>query len=838
MKFRTRILPIALAWTFAIVMFTIVGRSSAQEATTTDETRPPPEPTEERPEPIPAAEVPNRAVEVLKILQDIETKIAPRATEQQIRAELPSLILAVDSLGQDTVGVAVEDLGRQLVQDIHQGWLRHKAQVDSWESAMRGRTQDLEDYRDELREMSAVWKVTLETALADSAPEVLVERIELMLADIGAGEKVLVDRMGELIALQSKLTDEKIRITGALAWVEARRAAVEDRVFQRESSPIWRVRDDVDTETWERALKLWTRHADAIAGYVSGVPAGLIIQFIVFVLLTVFIGILQHRSKRLIKEDHSVSDSIQVLSYPAAASALLVLLFSDVFHLQPPVVFLDLTDMLTVVPLLVILARLTNKRYHGAIFATGFLYVFHKLYSVSSQETVLARLILLTVSAGGIAVLLRILSVARKEGQHVLAVRALLTMVKLGLALLGIAFLANVWGSVRLAALLTLGTYNTIFGGALLYLVVRVLSGIITLSFKTRTLQISRIVRMHSDVVAARTIRLLQVAGVVVWVGYILKVFSVRSDVVGGLTAVFDASWKLGALEISVGSIITFFVTIYLALLLSRLIRFTLNEEILPRIALPRGVAGAMTKILHYLIVTAGFFIALTASGFDLGRVAIVAGALSVGIGFGLQSVVNNFVSGLILLLERPIGVGDTIELGTLKGRVRRIGIRSSIIKTFDGAEVIVPNADLISREVTNWTMSDRNRRIEITVGVAYGTDPNKVLEILRGIAEKNKGILDFPEPMVLFLGFGESSLDFSLRAWTARFDGWLALSSEMTLQVHDALKGAGIEIPFPQRDLHLRSIDEGASAAIEGKKRARPPTPRKNPADDASPTP
>lgn len=835
MKSRTRIRLIVLAWIFVAAMFTIAGRTFAQDATT-EETTPSPEPTEETPEPIPTAEVPRRAVEVLEILKDIESKIAPTATEQQIRAELPNLITAVDSLGQDTVGVAVEDLGRQLIQDIHQGWLSHKAQVDSWESVMRGRTQDLEDYRDELRELSAVWKVTLETALADSAPEVLVERIELMLTDIGAGEKALVDRMGEVIALQSRLIDEEIRVTRALAWVDARRAAVEDRVFQRESSPIWRVGGDVDATIRERGFKLWTRHGDAVTGYVAGAPPGLIVQIIVFVLLAVFIAVLQHRSKRLVEKDPSLFNSIQVLSRPIAASALIVLLFSDAFYRQPPVVFLDLTDMLTVIPLLIMLMTLTGKRYRWAIFVTGFLYVIHKFYSVSTQETVIARLILLIVSVGGVAVLLRILWVARKQEQHALAVRALLTMVKLGVALLGIAFLANVWGSVRLAALLTLGTYNTMFGGALLYLVVRVLSGIATLSFKTRTLQISRIVRMHSDLVTARTIWLLQVTGVIVWVAFVLKVFSVRSDVVGGLAAVFDASWKLGALEISVGSIIVFFVTIYLSLLLSRLIRFTLNEEILPRIALPRGVAGAMTKILHYLIVTTGFFIALTAAGFELGRLAIVAGALSVGIGFGLQTVVNNFVSGLILLIERPIEPGDTIALGTLQGRVLRIGIRSSIIKTFEGAEVIVPNADLISREVTNWTMSDRNRRIEITVGVAYGTDPHKVLKILRKIAKENEGILDFPEPMVLFLGFGESSLDFSLRAWTARFDGWRALSSEMTVEVHDALYEAGIQIPFPQRDLHLRSIDEGVSAAIAGKRKAAP-KPRKRPADDASPT-
>jgi potassium efflux system protein len=152
--------------------------------------------------------------------------------------------------------------------------------------------------------------------------------------------------------------------------------------------------------------------------------------------------------------------------------------------------------------------------------------------------------------------------------------------------------------------------------------------------------------------------------------------------------------------------------------------------------------------------------------------------------------------------------VGDTVEVGVLKGTVKRIGIRSSTIRTFEGAEVIVPNGTLIQSEVTNWTLSDRLRRIEVNVGVAYGTDPNKVLRILHKVAEDHPVVLDNPAPMVLFQGFGESSLDFSFRVWTSDFDNWLSFSSDINLQVHNALKKAGIEIPFPQRDLHLRSVD------------------------------
>jgi small-conductance mechanosensitive channel len=160
----------------------------------------------------------------------------------------------------------------------------------------------------------------------------------------------------------------------------------------------------------------------------------------------------------------------------------------------------------------------------------------------------------------------------------------------------------------------------------------------------------------------------------------------------------------------------------------------------------------------------------------------------------------------------------DTIAQGELYGVVTRIGIRSSTIRTFDGAEVIVPNSNLISNEVTNWTLSDRRRRIQILVGVAYGTDPEKVLTILKDTIKNNPDILDTPEPIFLFREFGESSLNFDVRFWTDSADTWLQLQSNVTVEINNAFNNAGIEIPFPQRDLHLRSVDGKVIDEVTGK--------------------
>ncbi len=172
--------------------------------------------------------------------------------------------------------------------------------------------------------------------------------------------------------------------------------------------------------------------------------------------------------------------------------------------------------------------------------------------------------------------------------------------------------------------------------------------------------------------------------------------------------------------------LIVFVGTVYVATLLSRFVRFVLDEEVYPRVALGRGLPSTISVLTNYGILTLGFFVAISVAGIDLSRLTIILGALSVGIGFGLQNVVNNFVSGLILVFERPIQVGDTVEVGQLLGHVKRIGFRSSTVRTYDGAEVIVPNGNLIASEVINWTLSDRTRRIIIPLGWLMDLTPSR----------------------------------------------------------------------------------------------------------------
>lgn len=262
---------------------------------------------------------------------------------------------------------------------------------------------------------------------------------------------------------------------------------------------------------------------------------------------------------------------------------------------------------------------------------------------------------------------------------------------------------------------------------------------------------------------------------------------------IGGVTISFaDIFWAIGLF------------TVILAV--TRLVQRGLERGPFAHSRLDVGVQNSLTTVLGYIGLLIAVVASITALGFDLSNLALIAGALSVGIGFGLQSVVNNFVSGLILLFERPIKVGDWVITASGEGIVKKISVRSTEIETFDRSTIIVPNSELVSSTVTNWTHRSKLGRIKVPVGVSYDADPEKVKEILLKCAKSHPLISGYPEPFVVWQEFGASSLDFEIRAYLRDIGDGLTVRTELRFAIFKALKEAGIEIPYPQRDLHLKT--------------------------------
>ena len=273
------------------------------------------------------------------------------------------------------------------------------------------------------------------------------------------------------------------------------------------------------------------------------------------------------------------------------------------------------------------------------------------------------------------------------------------------------------------------------------------------------------------------------------------------------IESVLDYHLPLGNQQLTLGGIFLLLFLLALILIIERYLRRALRKRVLARTHLEPDLQYAISRFVGYCFITVGFFIALRVVNIDLSSLAVIAGAVGIGIGFGLQNVVGNFVCGLVILAERPIAMGHRVEVGGVAGRITKINLRSTTVVTNDNITIIVPNSDFITQAVTNWSHGDPKVRLRLPVGVAYGSDVDKLRRVLLEVAAENPSVLKEPSPDVRFLGFGDSSLDFELAVWTIEMAHRpTRFRSDLYFAIERKLRENKIEIPFPQRDLHLRS--------------------------------
>ncbi|MCP4203248.1 MAG: mechanosensitive ion channel [bacterium] len=749
----------------------------------------------------------------------LEKALAPDPMVEAIGRSLSGLE-AVPQIDKTSEMQRLARLSNRLLLYKLRGWEEQLRRVELWQAAIGGRMQALLVLEEEIAVLESSSAGVRSAAMREEIPGALIRGIAEVQEQLDATRERLTERLSRILDLEAQLSERASALSRLNEWVGSALEEELGRLLARRDLPLWKVlaqpvtaarelRQDLQrvfaakTEDWREDVAAFTRYLDAN-------PGRLVSHLAAFVLLLALLLALHRRSRDWVLSDPALRASSQVLAKPVSSALLLALLLTPFLYPVLPLLIYDLYVLAALAGVTRLLPGLVYRGLRGPLYGLIAILVLEVFWVVFLDDGLLARLVLLAMATSALALLIWILRSVVPDGRGGGWLRAGKLATWLACLVLTTSVIANVVGSVDLADVLASASLTSLRTGILLFLAALVLDGLVMVLLRTRQAQTLRSMRLHTELLQRRALALVNILAVGLWIRWSLAEFQALEPFRDWLSAALSWRWTRGNLAVSAGDILAFLLVVVGTFLLSRFLRFLLEEDVLPHFRLARGVPATISILVNYLVLGVGFLFALAAAGIEPDRVVLLVGALGVGIGFGLQDLVHNFVSGLILVFERPIKIEDVIEVGSLVGRVRRIGMRSSTIRTLEGAEVVVPNGKLLSNEVVNWTLSDRQRRVEIPVGVAYGTDPEAVITILEQAADHPR-VLHEPKPVALFKGIGESSLDFELRVWTPSFDNWWQVASDLRVAITAALGKSGIEIPFPQRDLRLRSVDAEA---------------------------
>ncbi|HME41697.1 MAG TPA: mechanosensitive ion channel domain-containing protein [Syntrophorhabdales bacterium] len=784
----------------------LYGQASDTKTPVPQKVAPPPSPAA-----IPVPEIATQATQVSNLLRTTLLKLAPSSEIEKIQHLLPRISERIDLRLADMAQFLEEQPTLEALQAQQQAWQQIELETSGWLKVLTERAVALRTAQNQLSDLKQTWAKTLDAAQASKAPGPVLQQAGQVLADINAAQAPLETQRASVLDLQSWVAKELSRCNTALSQIaEAQQLAV-GGILRRDGLPIWK------PALWARAqarLPIATRKVAAdsyreISDYVSGSSGVPFRHFLILAgLLLLFCGMRSHLH-RWKTSDEEGSSAIAGLDHPYAASFLVFfLLVSGPLSEAAPAVK-ALCGIMAVAPMIRLTRPVIDPRVVPELFVLWVLFAIDVIRQAFAGALLIDQIILVFETMAGMAVFGWSLLLGHLRGIAVRATgsaqtRTLRVIAGVAFLILGAAMVAGVAGYLRLCRILA---SEVLAGGVTalaLYASLRVASGVVAFFFRVWPLRLLHMVARHRDLLERRVHKLFIWIAVVTWAARSLDYVGLLQPTLSLGSAILETKLERGSISVSIGDIIAFFLTVWISYLFSSFLRFVLREDVYPRIGIQRGASYASSSLLNYIILALGFVVALGVLGVDLTKVTVLAGAFGVGIGFGLQSVVNNFVSGLILLFERPVHVGDIVEIDDLLGEIRRIGIRSSVVRTWQGADIIVPNADLVSKQVTNWTLGDSLRRIDLDVGVNYSARPDDVIHVLESVAGKHPDILQNPRPRGLFVAYGDSTINFQLRAWTDKFMEWPRIKSDLAVALYDAAHAAGMSFPFPQREVRV----------------------------------
>jgi potassium efflux system protein len=776
------------------VLIFSAGPALGQQASPSPE-KPKPSPT-----PIPLTTVAMETQSAMGSLQAIDTSLEQSHSSAGVIADsLADLTSETDAMMSEDMKLLKSSPTLDMLHRLKSTWQSFADDLSALGQRLAQRATSLEEQRAHLDQLTRTWQAALQSAKQPGTPGPVVQSVQNVVDSIERTRQAAESCRAQILDLEIRLSQEETRVRAALSSVLQAQSRQLESLLVRDSPPIWSAGTHLGTEMMHQTGESFSSQLKASTAFTKRAPFAFMFHGVLILVIASALHWMRRRIRKLADEQKDLQRALPILDLPISTAFVLSFVISPSTLALAPSLILTIIVTVVLVPTVIILRRLLERHLYPILNALIVLYFVSQLRILAASLAELARFLFLGQMLGASLFLIWLLrsrhlrTMATETDQRFL--RVLRVIAKIGLVLLPGAFIADIFGYDNLGNLLGVTYLRSINIAAVLYAAIRITEGLIIIALQVRPLGSLRVITLHRPMLQRRAGSVLEVSAFLFWLYLLLNYYSLITPLTAPAQAALNANLAIGSINISVGRILVFLIAVWASFLVSRLLRFVLEEDVYHHFHLGPGVPYAISTMLHYAILFLGFVIALGTLGIDLGQITILAGALSVGIGFGLQNVINNFVSGLILLFERPIKIGDVIEVSGVVGQVHRIGIRASVIRTADGSEVIVPNGSLISSQVTNWTFSDQQRVVELSVNVVGGVDSQRVVELLKSTAVGHPGVAKQPSPQVYVVNFTSGAVTFQLRAWTDRYSEWAQLRSDLSVAVNDALAREKIAI-------------------------------------------
>jgi small-conductance mechanosensitive channel len=754
--------------------------------------------------------------EVLQSLGDARNQIRPRKNLADIDSLYPEYEKRIEERQALARRLLEANPTRQEVDNMIVKWRGYRSYLRSLLTSINTYLNRNSILDEDIIARGEVWDLTYENAVEKEAPGRILENIEEIRDEITEVSTEIEKQNNRFLKLESQLNDQIVVVNDVIGDLEVMRESDIFDLFYLRNKPLWKsqkVIEDPELENVPRGENISENLAATKQLLRSNEHA--LYLYVLLLLILIWVVVLVRKSY-IRYEFNSASNNLDyardlVVKRPYMVIFFVAVLVFRLLFTDTPKLFDDFVLLLLLLAAAIIVGPFQNEKFRFVPYWIIFMVLIHSLKSYLALSILQYRIYSLAESLALIGLLLYYVHPYSKTRKIELGQisRLLLRLTPVLLVILLVAIVANLLGYTNLGVfalkIASQGTDLSISFFALVLVADGILIGLIHHRFSKRTiLEPARKMALESKV--NRFIRL--VAGLF-WTYYFLVLVDLYRPISETLNEFLSVPYKVGSITFTLGMLVTFVGILAISFAITSLISFLLDgkEVRMNFISLPKGIPSAISLVIRYFILAIGFVLAISSLGIDLSKFNLMAGALGLGIGFGLQTVVSNFISGIILIFERPILPGDVVEVNNLMGTVNKIGVRASRISTFDGSEVVVPNNNLVSNDLINWTLSNNTRRIEILVGTSYKDDPNMVLQAMREVTSDHPLVLKYPAPIALFLEFGESSLNFRLLFWI-NIQNVLSARSEVSIALYNRFKELGIKIPYPQRVVHLPEHD------------------------------